>query len=106
MMFVVTLSMPNLDVGLDSASGKGSVASYLQPIVKNAYKPFGWGVDEAVEQLEASARSEAEGPRIEELESTQAEPVAETGATEVDKAATSEEIALQSTQWVCFPSPL
>ena len=33
-----------------------SVASYLNPIVKNAYKPFGWGVDEAVEALEESAR--------------------------------------------------
>ena len=32
------------------------MASYLNPVIKNAYKPFGWGVDEAVEALEESAR--------------------------------------------------
>jgi len=32
------------------------LVSYLNPIIKNAYKPFGWGVDEAVEALEESAR--------------------------------------------------
>ena len=37
------------------------VASYLNPIVKNAYKPFGWGVDEAVEALEESARTSGGG---------------------------------------------
>ena len=107
---MVTLSMPNLEVGLDSANGKGSMASYLQPIVRNAYKPFGWGVDEAVEQLEASARetSDEAGPRIEDLESSEAsEPVVaeETGDAE-DKAATPEETAVQSTQWVCSFSSL
>jgi len=36
------------------------VASYLHPIVKNAYKPFGWGVDEAVEARERSSRDGTE----------------------------------------------
>jgi hypothetical protein len=37
-------------------SANEGLASYLNPIIKNAYKPFGWGVDEAVEALEESAR--------------------------------------------------
>ena len=44
--------------GSDITSG---AASYLFPIVKNAHKPFGWGVDEAVEALEESARNDNGG---------------------------------------------